>query len=597
MEYLNPKELKKMMLLSWERVEREKEDINKINIFPVPDQDTGSNMARTLLGIKEAIENKEFEDLSEISTAILEGALTAAQGNAGVIYTGFLAGFLPHLNKNPVNAKNLAQAFKKGAKRARLSIQDPKEGTILDVIDAAAMTLEKEANQTKNITDIFKKVVVRANEALLATRDKMEIFRKANVVDAGGLGFLIILESYLGALEGEKRKGKETKKPSAKTRRFIQTISTRYEVVSLIKNPRFTEKEIQENLKSLGNSLDMVRVGDKMKIHIHTDFVDEVKKVIRESGTIQSLRVEDMAKEVVGEESLKKISIGIVTDAAADLTAKIIERYKIEVIQYPYEWPEGKKLSGENIYQKMRMAEKEGVQNPPKTSLASPQNILKTYKKQLKSFDKVLVIMVSSKLSGGYNAALQARKILEERHSGKVYILDSLQGSAGQALLVLRAIELIQEQREISEVVAELKKMIPKIQLYAFLKNPKWLEWGGRITRSQSKWLSLFQKIGVRPLIKIKKGRVKKTGFRFGPKSIPEAIFREIKAKSKEVRVKGKKLRMVITHADNLEDAKELRKILKKGIGAEVSFINLVCPVVGVHVGPGSLIVAWAPLE
>ncbi|GAI42617.1 unnamed protein product, partial [marine sediment metagenome] len=145
MEYLTQEELKKMLLLSYQKIEEHKEEINKINVFPVPDQDTGSNMAKTLLGVKEAIENRNFKDLDEISEATLDGALTAAQGNAGVIYVGFLAGFLPLLNKNPVNAKKLALAFEKGAERARQSIQNPVEGTILDVIDATYQTFKKEA--------------------------------------------------------------------------------------------------------------------------------------------------------------------------------------------------------------------------------------------------------------------------------------------------------------------------------------------------------------------------------------------------------------------------------------------------------------------
>ena len=178
MERLTQKELKEMMLLAFQEIERNKEQINKINVFPVPDQDTGSNMAKTLLGIKEAIENKEFKDLTILADAILDGALTTAQGNAGVIYTGFLAGFLPAFqNKNPIDTKKLAEAFKRGAERARQSIQNPIEGTILDVIEATAETFEREAEKEKNIVNLFKKGVEKANEALLATREKMEIFR------------------------------------------------------------------------------------------------------------------------------------------------------------------------------------------------------------------------------------------------------------------------------------------------------------------------------------------------------------------------------------------------------------------------------------
>ncbi len=215
MQYLTQKELKEMMLLSHERIEREKEEINKINIFPVPDQDTGDNLTKTLLGIKEAIQGKEFKDLKEISEVILDGALTCAQGNAGVIYTGFLAGFLPELDKEPVDIKKIALAFEKGAERARESIQDPKEGTILDVIEAAASVFKQEAEKEKDIIEVFKKAEKKASEALLETREKMEIFKKANVVDAGGLGFLIILESYLDSLKGRKQaKAKKEEKAS-----------------------------------------------------------------------------------------------------------------------------------------------------------------------------------------------------------------------------------------------------------------------------------------------------------------------------------------------------------------------------------------------
>ena len=143
MDYLTQRELKKMMLFSWERVEKEKQEINKINVFPVPDQDTGTNLAYTLLGIKEQIENRDFNNLGEISEAILDGAMTAAQGNAGIIYTGFLAGFLPVFrNEKSINADKLTQAFKQGFERAEKSIQNPKEGTILDVMKATAQPFQ-----------------------------------------------------------------------------------------------------------------------------------------------------------------------------------------------------------------------------------------------------------------------------------------------------------------------------------------------------------------------------------------------------------------------------------------------------------------------
>jgi DegV family protein with EDD domain len=592
MQYITQKELKEMMLFSFQRIEKEKEEINKINVFPVPDQDTGTNMAKTILGIKEAIEKKEFKDLSEISAAILDGALTAAQGNAGVIYTGFLAGFLPHLDKNPADSKKLAQAFEKGAERAKQSIQDPKEGTILDVINAATLVFKEKEGKETDIIEIFKVATERANEALLMTREKMEILKKANVVDAGGLGFLIILESCLEALEGKERKEKVQERVSEKTRKFIQVLANRYEIVALIKNPKLGLKEIQERLKRLGNSIDMVQVKNRMKIHIHTDYPDEVKEVLREIGKIDNLRMEDMAKEVVGEESIRKVSIGIVTEDTAMILPKISEKYQIELTYIKYDWSQEKELPGENIYQKLREADKRGIKSWPKFSQVPSQDYLKAFEKQLKIFEKVLSITVSSKLSGCYNSAIQGREMSESPE--KIFIFDSQNAAAGQALLVLKAVELIQEQREIDEVLKELKKFSKKIRLYAILEDPKWLKSIGRISKGQSLWIKRFEKVSLHPVIRMKDGVLTKGGVVFAP-DMAEALFKKVLKESKETRKKGGEIRAIINHGDNLEMAMKLKKILKERLKAEVSFVNLE-PKTMSAAGPGTLVVAWAPI-
>jgi DegV family protein with EDD domain len=260
-------------------------------------------------------------------------------------------------------------------------------------------------------------------------------------------------------------------------------------------------------------------------------------------------------------------------------------------------WPEGEKLKGENIYQKMQEAQNLEIKNLPKTSQASPKEYFDAYERQFKrGFEKILCITLSSKLSGAFNSALQGREMLTPNKKEKVFVLDSQNVSAGEALLVLRAIELIYSQMEIEEVLAKLKQEIPQIHAYGFLKDPKWVERGGRVSRSQANWLRRLQKLGIRPLLGIKNGAVEKIGFRIGVKEIYEAIFKEIETRSKKVRKEGKKIRVVITHCDNLSEAKKLKERLKT-IGAEISFINLTGPVFGVHVGPGSLIAAWMAIE
>ncbi len=563
MQNLTQNDFREMMILSHKRIEKEKEQINKINVFPVPDQDTGNNLEKTLSGIKQEIEGKDFETFKELSDAILDGALTAAQGNAGVIYTGFLAGFLPELGEI-INVVNLAIAFEKGAQRAEESIQDPQQGTILDVINATALTFKKQSDKEKNVINVFEKAVKNANEALLLTREKMEILKKANVVDAGGMGFLIILESYLEALKGRRQTIRKQERYSEKTKKFIQIISNRYEIVALITNPTLKTEEVKQRLKKLGNSIDIVQVKNKMKIHIHTDYPEEVKTILREIGKIRSLRLEDMTKEIVGEESIKTVSVGIVAESTAMLLPKIIERYKIQLIDCEKNWPEEKTLE-ESIFQKFKKKEK------IKTKL-SPQIYLDAFEKQSKKFNNVLCITGSSKFYNYYDLARKAK--LMSSKSKKTFVLDSLNIGTGQALMVLKAIELIQEQREMREIIQELQNFIPQIHSH-IIENTE--------QKSKANRMQLY------PILKVRNGKVVKEGVVLA-QNVAEALTKMILKQSK----KFKKIRLLMGYYENVEIIKKIKENLKSKIDVEVSFSNLIPPSVGSVMGSKTIIASWA---
>ncbi len=567
MQNLTQNDFKKMMLLSYERIEKEKEEINKINVFPVPDQDTGNNVAKTLLGIKEAIENKDFKTFSDLSEAILDGALTNAQGNAGVIFTGFLAGFLPKLTEI-IDINNLALAFDKGAKRAKESIQNPQQGTILDVIDAAASVFKKASGKEKNIISVFEKAVKNADKALLETREKMEILKKANVVDAGGMAFLIILESHLEALKGRSKEAKKQDKPSEKVKRFIQIISNRYEVVALIASPVLEKKEIKEKLKKLGNSIDIVQVKNRVKIHIHTDYPDEVRSVLKEVGEIKSLRIEDVTKEIVGEESIKAVSVGLVTETSSMLLSKIIERYQIELIDCEKKLSE-EKILNQNIFQKLK-------KRKVKVSGLTYNNYLSAFEKQLKKFNSVLCIVNSSNLYNCYDLAVKAK--LASSKPKKIFVFDSLNTGTGQALVVLKSIELIQEQRSVDDILKELKSFVSKIHHYVISENFK------QTTRTD--------KIKLYPVLKLKNGKVLKTGIVLAQNST-EALTKKILKDSK----KFKKIRVILGYSKSIEAIKKVKDSLKLKTKADISFTNLIPLSVSKVIGSQSITASWTGIQ
>lgn len=306
-------------------------------------------------------------------------------------------------------------------------------------------------------------------------------------------------------------------------------------------------------------------------------------RVLRAYGTIKN-----MTKEVAGEPSVRKVSIGIVTEDISSLPTEILEKYQIVIAKTKFDWPEMEKLPGDNLYQKIRNAEKFGVKTFPKTSQAMPKDYLDAYEKQLQIFDKVLCITVSSKLSGCYNSTIQAREMLKEKE--RIFILDSLNLPT---LLILKAIELIQEQREVEEIITELKNLIPKIHTYLIFEDPKWIEALGRITKSQANWVRRMEKINLRPLMGMKDGLIAKDGVVFA-RDMAEALFKKILKESKK---ENKKLRVTINHADNLEQAEKLKKMLEEKLEVEIPFITLAPPIIAAGAGPGTLIVGWMPIK
>lgn len=587
MDYISQNELKKMLLFSSERIERDKEQINKINVFPVPDQDTGTNLSATLKGIKSNIENKEFESIAELSDCVLDGALTAAQGNTGIIYTGFLAGFFPCIaEEKELSAEKMGIAFEKGYERAKDSIQDPKEGTMLDVIKAFALAVKEYSKEEKDIVKNFYFAIEKANEALLDTPNKMEVLKKAGVVDAGGLGFLMILETYLDTLKEQEdpfvikaEKEVEIMRP----KRFIQILSNRYEVVALLDDGYYDEKQVREKLNHLGNCLDIIKIGNRTKIHIHTDTPYEVRDIIKKMGNIENLRIEDMTKEITGQKSVENVSIGIVTDERAGLNSKIIGHYDIEVIPLRIVWEEGENIAGENICQRIKEAKDKGISSCPKIDPISPEFFMESYITQLQKFDDVLCITSSSELSNNYDSAVKGRELLNNEEKSRVYIIDSKNISAGQSILILEALEMIAEQRKIEEVVRKVDRIIEKVNLYCVVEKSDW--WN----KEKKSW---FNRKTRYSLGEIRRGKivhaenVKDTNF-------ADAAFKRIEKMSKKEIESGKRIRVVIAHGDNLEEAEKLKKLLKGIKKTDISFINITDPVTSINACPQSLLVGW----
>lgn len=281
----------------------------------------------------------------------------------------------------------------------------------------------------------------------------------------------------------------------------------------------------------------------------------------------------------------------IIIGESASIEESICQKYGFVVVPFKINWPEMDSLEGNNIFEKMRDAEKKGIKTTPKTSQPSMGMFKKAFDEGIKESDSIICITISSGISGTYNSALQAKKMLSEEDQKKIFILDSFNADASEGLLAIKAKELADEGKTGEEIFEIIKKVSPKVFLFGMLESPKWLEAGGRINHTLSVILSQMQKIGMRPILSVKDGIIKPANLKMQAKDTANALFKQVEGVIKKPVEEGAICRVAISHADAKEEGDKLKKLFEENYPqVKVAFIGQTSPVIGSHVGPGTLI-------
>ena len=286
---------------------------------------------------------------------------------------------------------------------------------------------------------------------------------------------------------------------------------------------------------------------------------------------------------------MKKVSI-IIGDSAS-ITKEIIDKFSFVTVPFVMEWPEGESLKGDNIFEKMREAEKQGIKTTPKTSQPSMGVFKKAFEEGLKEAESIIAITISSEISGTYNSAIQAKKIFDEETQKRIFVLNTLNADISESLFAIKAAELIEQGLSAEEIYKNLEALISKVSLFAMLENSKWLEANGRISHALSVILSQMQKVGMRPILAIKDGLIKPANLRMQAKDTADAMFKQFEEVTKKSLSENKKCRVAISHGGNLEGAQKLRTLIEdKYPEVKIEFISIDSMVIGCHVGAGALL-------
>jgi len=338
--YLESPQLQEVLVAGAARLARRRKEIDRLNVFPVPDGDTGTNMYLTFMTALQEIGQVTEESLGAVTQAVAQGALRSARGNSGVILSQILQGFATVMaGKHRADARDIAAALRKGVEFAYRALANPVEGTMLTVARSAAEAAEYAAQRSRDLRRLSLYTYRKAAETLAVTPELLPVLKKAGVVDAGGQGFLVILEGMLQVFKRFRQdelsaiplnfdRPEDEPLPRLES---LDDIKFLYCTEFLMRSVDLPAATVRERLRDLGDCLMVVGNGETLKVHIHTNNPGTVLEECLAFGTLHDIHINNMRDQNIAMQKPNK-PLGVVAVATGEGLAKIFESLGVDRI-------------------------------------------------------------------------------------------------------------------------------------------------------------------------------------------------------------------------------------------------------------------------
>lgn len=579
------------------QVQSRRDLLNQINVFPVPDGDTGTNLVFTLNSVGQRLKSLRRIRVQQLLHEVADAALDGARGNSGAIMAQYFHGISASCRDcSELDARQLATASKAGSEAAWSAMSKPVEGTMPTVLqDFADAMLDGVEQGVRDIRTLFNCSRKAAHKSLAATPEKLAVLREAGVVDAGGQGFVDFLDGIWRYIQSGKLPAEGAMPLEAPEERIAHSGEApgkhRYCTECLIAGELIEAVKLRESLDKLdASSLVVAGGGRRARVHIHTDRPGEVFRVCADFGEIRQQKADDMTRQhgLINQRG----RIAVVTDSAADLPAGEIDRLGIHVVPLRLFFGDEEFLDKLSIQPSAFYARLAESDVHPQTSQPPPRDFRRQFELLTSHGHEVLAIPISGKLSGTCQAAKQTA---ERMHDQPVTVFDSLNAACGQALLTLFAAEAAADRWPMDKILSALTDLVPKTRTFALTRDLSWGVKGGRV-KPWMHWLA--RKLRLNPVLANSvDGRLTARGVVPGRSGAVARFARYLARRM----VRGTTYRILISHTDAKDDARRLRDmLLTRHPEVDACWIEEASPAVGVHAGPGALIVGlqpWQPPE
>src|SRR5688572_1444975 len=589
---LNGARLSRLLRAGIQRLLADQEHLNRINVFPVPDGDTGTNLALTLHAVLISLRRDPNDHAGSTLTRVADAALDGARGNSGAILAQFLLGMGDSASAHSaLSTLQFANAVTAGAIYARDSLSDPREGTVLTVItDFATETARLATSGAQDFLGLFSQALARARKSLQLTSEQLEELRAARVVDAGAKGFIDLLEGMTDHLHRDvDAEPVETSVAVASSEAAgdIHDLSHRFCTECIISGANIDRRKLREQLASLGSSLVLAGTTRKSKVHIHVNDPSEVFRIAGRFGSVTGQKADDMQRQQHAVH-VRGRKVAIVTDSVADIPEDMLDELGIHTVPLRIHFGEQSYLDKSGMSSEEFLAELMRNKTHPKTSQPPAGDFRRQFEFLATHFNGVVSINVTTKVSGTFNAARSAAERTKIRDS--IEVVDSGNASIGQGLLAIYAAELAARDCDATEITMALRKMIPLTRTYALIGSLDYAVRGGRVKPSVK---SIANMLGLSPVLASHAdGRIAPAGMLFGRRNRRDKFARFITR-----RMQGDhSYRVGIAHANAESEAHDLRDQLRRAHPQiESAFVMPVGSTLTAHGGPGTLVVGVQP--
>ena len=571
----------------------EEDLLNRINVFPVADGDTGTNLALTARAMINVLQNSTNMAIGDSLTELADAALDGCRGNSGVILAQFLHGLSDAAGgQTRLDPHRWVESVGIAVKYARDAIEYPREGTMLTIFEVLHTRSQQLLSEqpAAGYERLMAELSVSLEDALQATKTQLDVLAKANVVDAGAAGIVAIIQGVNNLLQGEEVSALPDMGAAALTTGAQNNADETYRFCTecIVAGDGLDHRRLRESLAEHGNSMVIAGGPKRLKLHIHCDTPDTVFSIAAEFGNVSGEKADDMTRQATALQS--KAGVAVITDSAGDLPQHEADRLNIHLVPLrvhigEHSYLDKVSLSFDELYQKVSASD-----DSLRTSQPPPGDFRRMFEYLDSHFDAVVSVQLTDKVSGTLQAARSAADRLDSSHG--VRVVNSLNISLGQGLLTLAAAEAAAAGLSADDIVASLKRLIPKTRTFGIVTDLSYAVRGGRVPPSR-KLLADF--LHVTPVLySDPQGNVKTNRILWGRDRLVEKFARHVARRCDS----QQEYRIAVGHGSDPDQAQQLLALLLAKIpNVGKHYITEVGAALGVHGGPGILVAAVQPME